>query len=112
MYNGYIVNFGSVSYNLTTASGSTFYSADILKNEFKLNVDPGTTNLRISYFPNPILTQNLFLGDIQFKVVQGSYGPNDVRLVTFEIELFGCSNYVIEKGQKSLFCTNKVFICM
>ncbi len=97
--NGYITDINKVYFkdafnkDVTINSGSFLNRAE----------EGGKSNMNFIYFPVPILTKQLKLLDLTYTVnpKDGNPLPNydDGHYILFEMELFGCDNYVIDESK-------------
>jgi hypothetical protein len=73
----------------------------------------GNTNLQVIYFPRPILTSQLNFSDISY-IASPNPGErvanwNDGHNVLLEMELFGCDQYDLTKGEEPFFLSFFLF---
>ena len=65
--------------------------------------NPGNTNLNLILFNTPIVTSELHLEQMTYTANpvsgQSQANPTDGHTISFEVELFGCSNYNIEQSK-------------
>jgi hypothetical protein len=66
------------------------------------NGDIWNKDLAFTFFPQPIITDLITLGDISYSATPQQYQTlprsTDGHNVRFEIELLGCENYQLEAG--------------
>ena len=100
--NGIITKFGSVSYTSPALMDNQSFITSLGFNDINKTVDIGNKNLTLDYFPQPIITNQITLGDITYSAAarNGSTLPkwNDGHTVSLQIELFGCDNYLLDEG--------------
>jgi hypothetical protein len=67
------------------------------------NGDIWNKDLAFTFFPQPIITDLITLGDISYSATPQQYQTlprsTDGHNVRFEIELVGCENYQLEAGK-------------
>ena len=80
--------------------GSGSY-ATILDSSYNRGYSTGTTDMSLSYFPQPILTSEISFGDIVYTANPIGDDPlwNFGHIVNFNLELFGCENYKIDESK-------------
>ena len=98
-WNGYITNINKVYFKDASNNTVSFTSGSFLNRV----EEGGKLNMTFIFFPVPILTHQLRLGDLTYTVNPRGDNPlpnyDDGHYILYEMELFGCDNYVIDESK-------------
>ena len=94
---GYLKGIKQIEFSFPSSMGGYSFRTRSIHSKKKVH-NQGNDYNEIMLFPQPILTDQLVLSELAFTTKNKD--PNEKNTIRFSLELFGCTNYQAEKGNK------------